>query len=48
MIHPFLNTKNYFQGFFLPDDYSLDIKTLQQQQISRSGSQNCLFLVTKQ
>ena len=22
----------YFQGFFLPDDYSLDIKTLQQQQ----------------
>ena len=24
--------KNYFQGFFLPDDYSLDIKTLQQQQ----------------
>ena len=23
--------KNYFQSFFLPDDYSLDIKTLQQQ-----------------
>ena len=32
MIHHFLSTKNYFQGFFLPDDYSLDIKTLQQQQ----------------
>ena len=32
MILPFLNTKNYFQGFFLPDDYSLDINTLQQQQ----------------
>ena len=27
----FLKYKNYFQGF-LPDDYSLDIKTLQQQQ----------------
>ena len=27
----FFNYKNYFQGFFLPDDYSLDIKTLQQQ-----------------
>ena len=24
--------KNYFQGFFLPDDYSLDLKILQQQQ----------------
>ena len=24
--------KNYFQGFFLPADYSLDIKTLQKQQ----------------
>ena len=24
--------KNYFQGIFLPDDYSLDLKTLQQQQ----------------
>ena len=23
--------RNYFQTFFLPDDYSLDIKTLQQQ-----------------
>ena len=22
----------YFQGFFLPDDYSLDLKTLQVQQ----------------
>ena len=34
---PFYDTsyfkyKNYFQGFFLPDDYSLDIETLQQQQ----------------
>ena len=28
----FFNYKNYFQGFFLPDDYSLDITTLQQQQ----------------
>ena len=28
----FLKYKNYFQGIFLPDDYSLDIKTLQQQQ----------------
>ena len=32
MIHHFLNTKTIFQGFFLPDDYSLNIKTLQQQQ----------------
>ena len=32
MILPFVKYKNYFQGFFLPDDYSLDIKTLQQQQ----------------
>ena len=36
-IMPFYDTslfkyKNYFQGFFLPDDYSLDITTLQQQQ----------------
>ena len=36
-ILPFYDTsifkyKNYFQGFFLPDDYSLDITTLQQQQ----------------
>ena len=28
----FFKYENYFQGFFLPDDYSLDIKTLQQQQ----------------
>ena len=28
----FFKYKNYFQGFFLPDDYSLDITTLQQQQ----------------
>ena len=28
----FFRDKNYFQGFFIPDDYSLDIKTLQQQQ----------------
>ena len=28
----FFKYKNYFQSFFLPDDYSLDIKTLQQQQ----------------
>ena len=35
----FFKYKNYFQGFFLPDDYSLDIKTLQQSQtIPRSGS----------
>ena len=32
MIHHFFRFKNYFQGFFLPDDYSLDITTLQQQQ----------------
>ena len=32
MILPFSNTKNYFPGFFLPDDYSLDLKTFQQQQ----------------
>ena len=31
-IHHFLSTKTIFQGFFLSDDYSLDIKTLQQQQ----------------
>ena len=36
-IIPFFDTsffkyKNYFQGFFLPDDYSLHITTLQQQQ----------------
>ena len=29
---PFFKYKNYFQGFFLPDDHSLDLKTLQQQQ----------------
>ena len=28
----FFKYKNYFQGFFLPDDCSLDLKTLQQQQ----------------
>ena len=28
----FFKYKNYFQGFFLPDDYSLDITTFQQQQ----------------
>ena len=28
----FFKYKNYFQGFFLLDDYSLDINTLQQQQ----------------
>ena len=28
---PFFIYKIFFQGFFLPDDYSLDIKTLQQQ-----------------
>ena len=28
----FFKYKNYFEGFFLPDDYSLDLKTLQQQQ----------------
>ena len=28
----FFKDKNYFQGFFFPDDYSLDITTLQQQQ----------------
>ena len=28
----FFKYKNHFQGFFLPDDYSLDIKALQQQQ----------------
>ena len=27
----FFKYKNYFQDFFLPDDYSLDLKTLQQQ-----------------
>ena len=32
MIHHFSSTKTLFQGFFLPDDYSLDITTLQQQQ----------------
>ena len=36
-IIPFYDTSffmqiNYFQGFFLPDDYLLDLKTLQQQQ----------------
>ena len=28
----FFKYKTYFQGFFLPDDYSLDLKTLQVQQ----------------
>ena len=28
----FFKFKNHFQGFFLSDDYSLDLKTLQQQQ----------------
>ena len=28
----FFKYKLYFQGFFLPDDYSLDLKTLQVQQ----------------
>ena len=28
----FFKDKTYFQGFFLPNDYSLDIQTLQQQQ----------------
>ena len=28
----FFKYKSYFQGFFLPEDYSLDLKTLQQQQ----------------
>ena len=28
----FFKYKSYFQGFFQPDDQSLDIKTLQQQQ----------------
>ena len=28
----FFKYKNFFQGFFFPDDYSLDLKTLQQQQ----------------
>ena len=28
----FFKYKNYFQGFFLPDDCSLDLKPLQQQQ----------------
>ena len=28
----FFKYKTYFQGFFLPDNYTLDLKTLQQQQ----------------
>ena len=32
MILPLSNIKPYFQGFFLPDDYSLDLKTLLTQQ----------------
>ena len=28
----FFKYKTYFQGFFLPDDYPLDLKTLQTQQ----------------
>ena len=28
----FFKCRTYFQGFFLPDDYSLDLKTLQTQQ----------------
>ena len=32
MIHHFLSTKTIFKVSSLPDDYSLDIKTLQQQQ----------------
>ena len=30
--HSLLKYKNYFQGFFLPDDFSLDLHTLQHQQ----------------
>ena len=32
MILPFSNTKLFSKVFFLPDDYSLDLKTLQTQQ----------------
>ena len=32
MILLFFRYKNYFQGFFFPDDYSLDLTTFQQQQ----------------
>ena len=28
----FVKYKKYFQGFFLPDDYTLNLKTVQQQQ----------------
>ena len=44
----FFKYKNYFQGFFLPDDYSLDIKTLQQQQSQDPVLRTVLFLVIKQ
>ena len=32
MLHPFFKKINIFSRFFLPDDCSLDLKTLQQQQ----------------
>ena len=32
MIHPSSNTKMISKAFFLPDEYSLDLKPLQQQQ----------------
>ena len=44
----FFKYKNYFQVFFLPDDYFLDIKTLQQQQSQDPILGKCLFLAIEQ
>ena len=44
----FFKYKNYFQGFFLPDDYSLDIKTLQQQQSQDPDLTNYSWLLNNE
>ena len=51
-IIPFYDTsffmyKNYFQGFFLPDDYSLDLTTLQQQQSQDPVLRTVYFWIIK-
>ena len=43
----FFKYKNYFQGFFLPDDYSLDITTLQQQQSQDQILRTVYFWIVK-
>ena len=43
----FVKSRNYFQGSFLPDDFSLDLHTLQHQQ-TQSCFGNCISLNTSQ